>query len=152
MHFLHSSSVCVLLPIDIFSDALVSNSILTVLLQTVSPIKNVSIYRTNSIYRPALHTSVHFVSHFNLILVLCQINFFVVILFINLGLFLFSQVLFDWMSEHFSPVLVNEILVTFSSCCIMVKLYTYKYLYIYFCSKSIECRLIHMIYFLLYWL
>ncbi len=57
MHFLRSSSVCVL-PIDILSDVLVSNyciSILTVLLHNnVSIIKNISIYRTNSIYRPAL--------------------------------------------------------------------------------------------------
>ncbi len=58
MHFLHSSSVCVLLPIDMFSDALVSNSILMVLLHTVSPIKNISIYRTNSIYRSALEQCV----------------------------------------------------------------------------------------------
>ncbi len=56
MHFLRSSSVCVLLPIDIFLDALVSNSILTVLLHTVSPIKKyIDIY---SIYRPALVTGI----------------------------------------------------------------------------------------------
>ncbi len=53
-HFLHSSSVCVLLTIDIvFGCARIKLDINGITSYRIA-YKNISIYRTNSIYRPAL--------------------------------------------------------------------------------------------------